>query len=89
MALSHDIEQVAEAKTPATGFTPKTFRVGLGASLGGTVGVAKGAAKVLVHLYFTKAAATRDTYTIRQWDPVAQAARRVLVNYGALPVSAL
>lgn len=31
-----------------------------------------------------KANATRDTYTIRQWDHIAQAARRVLVAYGAM-----
>jgi hypothetical protein len=36
-----------------------------------------------------KANASRDTYTIRRWDDVAQAARRVLVAHGALPPSSL
>ncbi|HEY8280365.1 MAG TPA: hypothetical protein VIH99_12125 [Bdellovibrionota bacterium] len=54
VALSQDVATVADSQSPGVDLVAKQFRVGLGVSVSGTIGVAKGTASALAYIYFSR-----------------------------------
>jgi hypothetical protein len=58
LALSHDLAVGADLPggSPGTSLVAKTIKVGVGSSVSGAVGLAKGTASAMVHIYFSRVA---------------------------------
>jgi hypothetical protein len=55
MTLSNAVQGAAAATQAESGWMPYGFRVGVGVTVGGNIGIAKGSAQVIGQLYFNRA----------------------------------